>query len=296
MIISISGKIGSGKDTVGKIICYLIHADKVEKGEKEQLPSLSNYLGNNFYNTSGWEIKKFAGKLKQIASILTGVPEYLFEQQDFKETFLSSEWDRVIIEDKLMSVKEFERECFKENWRYDAKYIQKTSVRQLLQELGTNAIRDVIHPNAWVNALFADYKPFDKGRAMDDTDFFNGYRHTACKHCEKEYYGYKRQYLCRDCIKDEKVQFYPNWIITDTRFPNELEAVKKRGGITIKVVRPHGYTNPHTGEYVEVPLDFHASETALDDAEFDYTIINDSTIDDLVHTVSLILRKEKIIK
>ena len=29
----------------------------------------------------------------------------------------------------------------------------------------------------------------------------------------------------------------PHWIITDTRFPNEFEAVKDRGGITIKVER-----------------------------------------------------------
>jgi hypothetical protein len=31
---------------------------------------------------------------------------------------------------------------------------------------------------------------------------------------------------------------YPNWIITDCRFENELKAVKERDGITIRVQRP----------------------------------------------------------
>ena len=37
------------------------------------------------------------------------------------------------------------------------------------------------------------------------------------------------------------------------------------------------------------------AETALNDAEFDYVINNNGTIEDLIHTVSLILKKEKII-
>jgi hypothetical protein len=30
----------------------------------------------------------------------------------------------------------------------------KPTVRQILQEIGTDAIRNEIHPDAWVNALF----------------------------------------------------------------------------------------------------------------------------------------------
>ena len=37
------------------------------------------------------------------------------------------------------------------------------------------------------------------------------------------------------------------------------------------------------------------AETALDNAEFDYIIENNSSIEDLIHTVSLILKREKII-
>ena len=75
-----------------------------------------------------------------------------------------------------------------------------------------------------------------------------------------------------------------NWIITDVRFPNELEAIEKRGGLTIRVERSR-YSNG----------DFHASETALDNAEFDYTINNNGTIEQLIEKVREILIKEGII-
>jgi hypothetical protein len=63
MIIGISGKIGSGKDTIGEIIQGL----SITNGERE------------------FEVKKFAGKLKTIASLLTGFPVEDFEDQEFKE-------------------------------------------------------------------------------------------------------------------------------------------------------------------------------------------------------------------
>ena len=136
------------------------------------------------------------------------------------------------------------------------------SVREFLQKLGTEAMRDGLHKEVWVNALFADYK------------------------------WYTKEW---DELGNETLGAYPNWIITDMRFPNELDAVILREGITIRVVRPHGYTNPHTGEYKEMPLSYHSSETALDDAEFDYEILNDGTIEDLIEKVREILIKENII-
>ena len=80
-----------------------------------------------------------------------------------------------------------------------------------------------------------------------------------------------------------------NWIITDVRFPNELEAIKKHNGITIRINR--GLVE-RTGKMIQEPE--HISETALDDAEFDYVIENDCTIDDLIEKVREILIKEKI--
>ena len=65
-----------------------------------------------------------------------------------------------------------------------------------------------------------------------------------------------------------------NMIITDMRFLNELEAVKSRGGLTIRINRGEGNTGDHP------------SETALDDANFDYVIDNNGTIEDL--TISIV--------
>lgn len=215
MIIGINGKIGVGKDTVGEIIQKLCATN----------------------NGPEFEIKKFAGKLKQIASLLTGIPVEKFEDQEFKKTLLGPEWGTVN-KNVLNSIPAFE----------DVQFNHLMSVRELLQKLGTEAMRDGLHTNVWVNALFADYTSTDS-----------------------------------------------NWIITDMRFPNEMEAIVARSGITIRVMRSfnHKMGSKETGTLDLTPL--HPSETALDDAEFDYEIINDGEIVDLIEKVKEILIKEKII-
>lgn len=228
MIIAINGKIGVGKDTVGEII--------------QKLCAINN--GPEF------EIRKFAGKLKTIASLLTGILVEKFEDQEFKKTNLSDEWS---------SVQQSER----------SKVWLPMTVRELLQKLGTEAMRDGLHENVWVNALFADYT-------------LNQVWKTA-KELNSEVAG--------------SVEEYPNWIITDMRFPNEMEAIVARGGITIRVVRPDFIENALTGQKfpVKVHRNLHASETALDGHTMHYDIINDGTIEDLIEKVKEILIKENII-
>jgi hypothetical protein len=251
MIIGINGKIGSGKDTIGKIIQYLTYPYDVD---------IETYLNkevngqfeikSNVHSVPNVEIKKFAGKLKQFASLLTGIDVEKFEDQEFKKSYLGSEWG-TIRSNPLNAVPVFE----------DVQFNELMTVREFLQKLGTEAMRDKLHTNVWVNALFADYKtkwvPTGDSVAEEDVSL------------EKE---------------------YPNWIITDMRFPNEMEAVKERKGITIRVVRPvHALSQEnHCGL-------LHPSETSLDSAEFDYTIVNDGTIEDLVEKVKEILTIEGII-
>jgi hypothetical protein len=114
------------------------------------------------------------------------------------------------------------------------------TVREMLQIIGTDALRNNLHPDTWVNALMCYYIP------------------------EESWLNVK--------LSEKAKLIYPNWIITDMRFPNEMQAVKANGGITIKVIRPNDK---------DIPLDLHPSETALDDAEFDYEMVNDGTIEDL---------------
>ena len=89
-----------------------------------------------------------------------------------------------------------------------------------------------------------------------------------------------------------------NWIITDMRFPNEMEAVKKRGGITIRVNRPCDICGGSGYHKMSCPVSKsgeHYSETAIDKSEFDYIINNDSDIQSLIEKVRIILVQEKII-
>ena len=113
--------------------------------------------------------------------------------------------------------------------------------------------------------------------------------------------------------EEENNLIYPSWCITDMRFPNEMDAVVERKGITIRVVRYPKTVEVSRGpqDIETIPFDptnqkhmdlwkgessrLHASETALDNAEFDYEIINDGTIEDLVEKVREILIKEEII-
>ena len=223
-IIGISGRMGSGKNTVGDIIEKLC---------------LTN-------NGPKFEQKSFAGKLKQIASLLTGIPIEDFEDQEFKKSYLGAEWGTVEL-NPLNSIPVFE----------NIEFNHLMSVREFLQKLGTDAMRDNLHTNVWVNALFTDYKPTD-----------SNWNDSLLKH------------------KKENM-FYPNWIITDMRFPNEMEAVKERKGITIRVVRPV--------EKSKTTARLHPSETSLDKAKFDYEIINDAGILELIKKVRQILITEKII-
>ena len=192
MIIGINGYAGSGKDTVGTIL------QQIDRD-------------------SHWEIKKWAGKLKQVAELLTGIPVEKFEDQEFKKTNLNKQWN-----DRINN---------------------PMSVRDFLQKLGTEGLRDGLHTNTWVNALMADYKCVPADRAP------NGW----------------------DC---------DNWIITDTRFPNEAQAIKDASGIIIRVTRPG------IG-----PVNDHPSETGLNQWKFDYEIQNDGTLENLINSVKIFKQK-----
>jgi hypothetical protein len=174
---------------------------------------------------------------------LLGCTREQLEDRDFKEKELGEEWWYFQYDDG-------ERVPFLgKHTRGTTNPVIKLTPRLLLQLLGTEAGREIIHPNIWVNALFADYKP------------------TGDNLLE----GEVRRVREEDLI-------YPKWIITDVRFPNEAKAIKDKGGIVIRVNRNNGTraidTNPHP------------SETALDDYDgFDYVVENDGSIEDLVDKI-----------
>ena len=486
MLISTSGKINSGKDTIGKILQILLNNPHLNnEGVLSFLKKDINF-DSPYYKT--WQIKKFADKLKDIVCILLGCTREQLEDREFKEKELGEEWTcyKVTQLDKIINkcyLIEKEALTFIE---YASKYYFKEGVdklehfkvikvnmtpRLLLQLVGTECGRQILHPNIWCNSLMSEYKgdleewkpiknyedsyevsSYGNVRSLDRNIIYGenkgenhnrkgvilkptlsggyftvslkGKTHTVhslvgevflnksdndfvLNHIDynKQNNFYKNlEYVSQgdnvrhnyavgkanigENQKDAKLDvdkviairklleegtlsqnriaklfevspttitdikkgrkwnhvgreiptispIIPNWIITDTRFENELKAVKDRGGITIRVNRFKEkdkvyWTDPDTTEFAEgassgvysiiklydefcllsnavgseaeVPYheiklyieDQHESETALDNAEFDYVIQNDGTLEDLIDKVREIIVKEKL--
>ena len=98
MLIGISGKIGSGKDAIGSWLQY----------------------------EHGYDIIKFADKIKDISAVLTNTNSTLHHTQEGKQTYLD-DWG--------MTIREFQ------------------------QKLGTEAMRNGLHPDTWVIATLSHFKP-----------------------------------------------------------------------------------------------------------------------------------------
>lgn len=258
-IISISGKIGAGKDEVAKII----------------------QRATNFH----FEIRRFADNLKDIVCILIGCTREQLEDREFKEKELGEQW-RVYKNLKTGKLG-------LENTSNDSCETYILTPRLLLQLIGTECGRQIIHPDIWVNALMSEYKVEVIPNENYGSNKTKPKNWVITREEEHEYLLDNSHWV----YKEEVNVISPNWIITDTKFPNELKAVKDRGGITIRVNRPDFMENALTGEKfpVKVYKKEHKSETALDTAEFDYVIDNSGSLGDLEEKVLEILRKEKLI-
>lgn len=188
MIIGLSGKIGSGKDTV------------------------AGMLPERFQN------KKYADILKTMTAVMLGCCKCDLEDRDFKEL-------------KLHGL--------------------PLTVREIMQKLGTEFGRDMVHPDTWVKLTLKDYQV---GR---------------------------------------------QWVISDVRFPNEAKAIKELGGIVVRVKRPifarTGYMDLDdmlvNASEKELEKLHHISETALDDWDFDHTIYNASSLENLEKEVNQLITK-----
>jgi hypothetical protein len=217
-IISISARISHGKDLTASIIRLLflgypkdVIVDFIENGDIEPL-----------LEESDWEIKKFADKLKDIACMMLGCTRKDLESQTFKASYLPEEW----------------------NYINEHGFKKQMTVREFLQRLGTNALRDNLHINVWVNSLMSNYT-------------------KTCK-----------------------------WIVTDTRYPNELKVLDKENALTIQVIRRDKDGLLYGKDYSKPE---HPSECSLDVARFKYVIINDSNIKDLVYKVEKVLIAENLL-
>ncbi len=185
MLIGIGYQLGSGKDTVARMLQQMFDDDK-----------------------KTCTIKSWADNLKKVTSIITGV--------DISELYS---------QDGKMKV------CPIFNKTY----------RVLLQEIGTDVMRNTFDQDVWVKSTLAN------------------------------------------CSPDEI------YIIPDTRFPNEAQAVKSCDGILIKVVGDPEKIRENATSAAQ-----HESEIALALYDgWDFIIENNSTIEDLYEKVKLVYNQIK---
>ncbi len=279
MIIGISGKKGSGKDTVAKILQYFTLPEELRTisidewvYELSYHPEISDNLSTNL------QIRKYADKLKDCTSLLLNIPRWKLEHEDFKKSVLPESWDVWTLEHEMGN----SIHTTKEEATIIANYLrlpegaytiekESMTIRDFLQLVGTDAMRDVIHPNIWVNTLMADYQP----ASMTNIAKTSLKKNTAPK-----------------IVKEPA---WPSWVISDVRFLNEVNAIKN--GIlgqpvpkndfrfVIRVNRPQRNLDR---------TDEHQSETALDDYQYwDYVIENDKNLDHLAFEIHCMLKSKK---
>jgi len=235
-LLSLSGYAGSGKDTAGNILQWLLEhptAPEVTQGKDRSFNSFQMDIGMG-YNPV-WQIKKWAGPLRKVAAILLAMDEEYLYTDEFKKSTLPDCWNYL------------HQATENEPCNVDGYSTRQMTGREFLQKLGTDAVRDGLHQQAWVNALMNEYDS-QFGYSNDLQQFIN-----------------------------------PYWIITDTRFPNELSAVKERSGVTIRINRAVNHSVPPKPDGILKAYEdrLHPSETALDNSSFDFVVDNNGTIRDL---------------
>lgn len=284
-LIGISGSIGSGKDTV--------------TGMLMNHPDLKEF---NFEN------RKFAGNLKKMCGILFGVDPINFEDQDFKKRKLPPIWGSYEVEvtgwmpdaianqpgamvfssqkithsqdahgilkteeDAKLHVETL-REVYPKNAEF--RIIDKTmSYRDVLQKIGTDLLRNNIHPDVHVLSTFSDYKGFQSNWIISDTRFRN----------EAEMIRQRRGIVIRveRYQVDDMVE-----LVEDPTIVVRVGYVDNWGAVLFDEEGNASPLLPFT-EFRKHRPDAHVSETELDDYQFDHIIYNVGRMDELEQKVNL---------
>lgn len=319
-IVAFSGHKQVGKDTAGSIVQYL-QWRKDNEYIKEMPPISEGHFDTYRHSltplNSKWKNVKFADKLKDIVCILIGCTREDLENEVFKDTSLGPEWDKykaIKGGKQIVTSEEFYALSFNDKKYYS---VLKMTPRLLLQLLGTDCGRDIIHPLIWVNSTMSSYKHFETDKESFEyrNEWFRkqGYDPNQLKINAGKFYLKKKAEFLKDIQK-----LLPDWTITDVRFPDEVYSVQDKGGIVVRIEKYPNYiyrvlegsltadygeqiifdpTNKHHMDLYKGNCALnHKSEKALDGFKgFDELVDNNGSIEDLIYKIEAILIKHKVI-
>jgi hypothetical protein len=195
------------------------------------------------------------------------VADYLVDAHQFcRESFANSlkdavaqvfGWDRTMLEGRTTQAREWREQV--DSWwakRLDMPYL---TPRWILQYWGTEVCRQAFHDDIWIASL--------EHKLQNSKD---------------------------------------NIVISDCRFPNEVNSIKNAGGIIVCVergIRPHWYDiaiQANKGSTSAISWlekeNIHASETAWIGTEFDATVDNNSTTDNLFSQINNLVQDHQVSK
>ena len=168
-------------------------------------------------------------------------------------------WDREMLEGTTKSSRLWREQV--DPWWSERLNIPELTPRWVLQQWGTDVLRAGFHDDIWIASV--------ENKLRSTTD---------------------------------------DIVITDCRFPNEFKAIKNVSGITMRVVRgdqpewydaalaynrgPNGNSRWSLSKNKLDKLKVHASEYSSIGLNYDYTVDNNGTIDDLHNTISDIVNSQ----
>lgn len=162
---------------------------------------------------------------------------------------------------------------------------KKTTLRQLLQYIGTDLFKDKFHSSTWINGLFSEYKEFDEWlitdvRFQDEADSITKRNGKLIKVLrfnvgDEVYYE-----TGEDNINTEQSGIYKIVNIL-----NDGMCLVSNGIIELNI----WFSN------IIPIIKGHKSETGVKDIQADYTIYNCTTIEVLIEQVKEIMIKEGVI-
>ena len=149
-IISVQGNKWSGKDTVAKMLQYLLSTPKI-------LHKYDLYCRLKWFKKD-YKIVRYADKMKEMLAILLNTNVQNFEDREFKEQYYVDfntlqlihvdESNINAFKDKILSDTRFTKEIKRVNSNLTKNYF--LSIRQILQYFGTDIMRKYFGDKLWI--------------------------------------------------------------------------------------------------------------------------------------------------